>query len=464
MDFARQYRLFYNLIPMQPSANSLKDKFFRLFVDQPVVLYNDYFDKGTEKFSDQYLYFEDITSFLIRNNPVNKLTITVSDAPYIYYARKGQTCFVWLHKSFNYDYIGKKKEIEGWIKLHVRWITDSTAFKIVAVEETVQPADTDLDQVPDDYDKCDDTELNATTNLSGCPVVQAPVRKPDKLTQPDNSIIVRQENVIQRSDTVRNIPPPPPKVKKTRKTPRPPSSRFGMEVTFGGLSTWPFNTSFSRRELLDERTNRWSDSGAMAYDVGYTAGLSIHYNLARWIGAGVGYQGLYAPIVVRELSRQVKNYLDYNRVNARDVTVNAKGYHMHLLYASLSLGYLRGTKHAFKFEPLIGQMYTDFLLPNSLEVGVTYPHKQEVQKISLKYPPFRVYGLKFTLQWGLGRYNEGRVRFQLTGQYLAGKSDQPSQQIKFENLPAGVIIPSPDLKMATLQAGFHFTLKKPNNF
>jgi hypothetical protein len=223
----------------------------------------------------------------------------------------------------------------------------------------------------------------------------------------------------------------------------------------------PLRSSFSNRDLLDYTTNTWKDSGALAGKYGYSLGLSLQFNINGWLGLSVGYQHFSLPFSEEKLMLQIKNFLGNNGVNYGMVVVSSDAYRLHLIYGTLAIGTFRNKKIFFKVEPLIGEVRTDLLWNNSLDVQVNSHTGQSIVSafLPLKYEPFLVYGGKATIQLGFGKY--GNVRFQLSGEYLQGKSNMSSQQIQFNNLPGSIIIPAPDLRLIGVNLGFHFTLNNP---
>jgi hypothetical protein len=460
--FVRQYRLFYNQVKIQAAPEVLHNSFFKLFIEGPVPMYNDYFNGGSESFSSQSLYFKDITSFLVRNKPVRQLEVKISDSPNIYYARKGAEYYVWIHKNFSYTFMGDKQSREGWIKLNIQWISVSLSYKIVRVDKAGPPPDEDMDMIPDRYDSCKHTEQGARTNIYGCPFyVEQKVVESSETTWPRVEEVHVQESDLSKKENDRAATKKKKEAKK-KKDPNPPSTRFGFAFAGGGVSYWPFNTSFSRRELMDKRQYRFLDSGGVAFDLGYTAGFSLHYNITRWIGASVGYQGFKTRVEGDVLAGEVGDYLNHQGRTFDKVSISSEGYHKHALYAALSLGYLKGARNSFKIEAFIGRVYTDFLLPNEMNIDIKYGSKLARQKVSLKHEPFTLYGVKADLQWGLDR--KANLRFQLSGHYYWGKSGDTSEHVPIDDLPEKIRIAAPDLEMAGLTVGFYINFKTPKNF
>ena len=213
---------------------------------------------------------------------------------------------------------------------------------------------------------------------------------------------------------------------------------------------------------MDKKQYRFSDSGGVAFDLGYTAGFSLHYNIARWIGVSVGYQGFKTRVDGDVLAGEVGDYLNHQGRTFDKVSISSEGYHMHALYAALSLGYLKGTRNAFKIEPMIGKVYTDFLLPNEMNIDIQYGSRLVSQKVSLKHQPFTLYGVKVDLQWGLDK--NANLRLQLSGHYYWGKSAEPSQLVPIDDLPEKIRITAPDLKLAGLMVGLYINFKTPKHF
>jgi hypothetical protein len=143
--------------------------------------------------------------------------------------------------------------------------------------------------------------------------------------------------------------------------------------------------------------------------------------------------------------------------------VKSDAYRLHLIYGALAFGSFKSEHFLIKGELLAGEVRTDLVWNSQLEVQASTQDGHQVvsASIPLKYEPFMVYGVKGTLQWGIGR--SGAVRFQASIECLRGKSDIPSQSITFNTLPGSILIAAPDLQLLNVNAGLHFTLHHSRN-
>ena len=452
------YKTVHDLIVKEDEV-SAEAIFNELFVDQSVRLERDYFDPDDdpEVFSSPAAYFNMITAFLIKNeDSVTDVDIRTSSNDETFYAKHGNWYFAWLKKTFSYNYKGQRKVISVWVRLTIVHSEQFNEMRILAIDRVEAPVDDDGDKIPNLFDDWKTTTRGASTDLRGCEL-QAIV---DPLIRADKGNGV--SGVAGKKDKVVK---PVVVIKEPRRKPIPPSARYSLEFTGGGIM--PAGTSFSNRNLLDYATNTWKDSGALAGLAGYSAELSLHYYMTNWLGIGIGVQHLYLPFADEKLLLQIKNYLGNAGINYRSVAVNSDAYRLHLFYSSLALGTFKSKRMVFRVEGLAGLLYSDVVWDNRLDINVDAGGSQQTSSISLKYDPFPVYGSKITLQWGFGEY--GNVRFQLSGVYLSGKSDGASREFHFNavptatptSAPAGFIIPAPDLKLAMVTAGFHITLHNP---
>jgi len=464
--FVTAYKQFYDNARLAPDSVDLTD-FTKLFPDQRVPIFNDYYDEGTGIFPDQTTYYNDFEAFMLHNEELVKpIEWQIFDEDKTYYAKFEEVYFAWVRKRFKYLFDGSEKDIDTWCRLTIRWINDQDGYRIVGTDRSQEPEDGDHDGIPDAFDDDPHSKPGARVGITGVEIredlnVVKEVQHEKKVQQEFDDLkekfqTLQRENrrllSLHQTDSARWAD-------RDRRVHSRPASRFSLELTGGGV--YPLSTSFNRQYLLDYQTNTWKDSGAFANKYGYSGGISLHYYINQRLTMGAGYQLFYLAFAGSKLQAQIGTYMDSHGIDHGPITVSSPVWHLHLLYVSAGVGALESGLHAFRLEPLAGLVRTDMVWDDHLDVLVKAHDGSTMTRcdLPLKYDPFLVLGGKFTYQWGFGEY--GNVRFQLSLEYIQGHSHGLSQKIQFGDPGGNFVLPAPDIRLLNLNAGFHFTLHRP---
>ena len=410
MDCVNAYLDFFYYLGTTPPG---QDYFESLFFTGELTLDNDYY-MYPRKFSSAAAYYSDIFSFLFENPSVSDLTLEkISPPGEMVITNEPDGYHVFVYKALSYYYNNSTQHYAGWQEIVVG--QDAGSWKIAALH-----------------------------NVSGPPI--PPPAPPVKRTRINTTRLVRQDRLTAKQWS------------ELRST-IPPSARFSIELEGGALHL--LHNSFSKR-LPQGGGPALPDSGGMARQNGYSLGLSLHFYPTHWLQLHAGLEQLNPGLDEDRLQQQVKNYFVATGQGLKNVTVTSGAYSLHVLYAGLGFGNYNSSTFIVSVEPLIGQVYSDRVLPNDLTVHISSAQQAERATVSLGHPPFLAYGSKLSFQFGLGRNQ--MVRLALTGFYLQGHSPDAARKINFEDIPAGIVIPAPDLKAFGASLGVHIILHRPGRW
>ena len=405
------------------------DMFYPYFDPDSVALDNQFNSKGTLSFDAATDYFLDITSFFYHNR-ITDLEVHQSAPFAISYGKKGPDYYAWVYQSFRYTYGSEKRDEHGWVELHARRSRSDRSFSILSLTKVTQPlSDIGWDQVPQ-------------------PPAERPRVLQPRAPQPPADQLVEQPHAEPEADE-RRLKEAADRQRilayKIKHEIKPPSSRFSLDFSFGGLAPVP-------------------DSGRMPhYNGGYLGNLSFHLHVHRLLDFGVGIMHIYDEMDLTAFQQSIEHYLTANHVGYQNVTATSTAFRYHMVYASFGLANYRSTRAVVALEPLIGWVYSDWFFHNQVNVGINYDGVDtQTSHISLGGAPFLAEGAKVMLQLRLDR--DGMVRLQLSGYYLQGKSSAAAPLLAFTHAQQPMPAPANNLQVMAVTLGIHFTLNRPRDF
>lgn len=167
--FTISYKQFFDLLTIEKKIDL--HYFEELFLDDASVrIAKDFFWGDTGYFETAVEYYYELTNLFFTGSLfLTELSTELSTARETYYCSKENYCYIWMYKSFSYQFMKQPKKVAGWIRLTVVWSTPASRFRIkIAEKVNGPPDDLDHDGIADDCDACKYSTGRKNIGLSGC--------------------------------------------------------------------------------------------------------------------------------------------------------------------------------------------------------------------------------------------------------------------------------------------------------